>query len=456
MQSEKEKAAAIWRVAANRLKEKSEPTYEMYFANVVPVGINPEGALILGVSDDFFLEWMSGYTDMLSNALRNIDGIDYAYTLESGHQPEIAAKIEERPVRTSASVESFPNAPEPIAPINGGHRHTFDNFVVGEENRYAFAACKKTATQPGVYNPLYIYGSTGTGKTHLLQAVATEYYRNNPHAIIRYQPCEEILNNFVASLAAGTAGQAEFRASLRNVDMLLVDDVHMLAGKGALQEMFFNVFNALYQKNSQIILTSDKQPCEIKGLEDRLVSRFEWGLTTEISSPGFEIRLAILKQLQEDQQIKLDDEVLQFIAQNISSSVRRLQGALTRLVGFSSAMHQKITIERAESMLHSLIEEENASRIISIEDIQRKVAEHFDIRMSDILSQKRPKNIAEPRMIAMYLCRRMTNYSFPEIGAAFGKNHATVINAMKKVPELCERDESIRRSVALLERQLKH
>ena len=179
-------------------------------------------------------------------------------------------------------------------------------------------------------------------------------------------------------------------------------------------------------------------------------------MTTEISSPGFEIRLAILKQLQEDQQIKLDDEVLQFIAQNISSSVRRLQGALTRLVGFSSAMHQKITIERAESMLHSLIEEENASRIISIEDIQRKVAEHFDIRMSDILSQKRPKNIAEPRMIAMYLCRRMTNYSFPEIGAAFGKNHATVINAMKKVPELCERDESIRRSVALLERQLKH
>jgi chromosomal replication initiator protein len=227
---------------------------------------------------------------------------------------------------------------------------------------------------------------------------------------------------------------------------LLVDDVHQLANKTQLQEEFFNTFNSLYNSNKQIILTSDKQPCEIQGLEDRLVSRFEWGITTEITTPEIETRLAILRMKQEEHLIKLDDEVLFFIASRISSSIRRLEGALLRLVAFSSAMSNcKITIP----------EEEANNKKVSIENIQKTVADHFDLRVHDILGNKRPKNIAEPRMIAMYIARQVTDFSLPEIGLAFGgRNHATVIHAVKKIKSDCEKNENMKRTVSLLKRQV--
>ncbi|QSH41701.1 chromosomal replication initiator protein DnaA [Lentisphaerota bacterium ZTH] len=456
MRKEETKAEIIWNEAASRLQRQlHKTTYEQWFQNILPVNLDGN-VIVLGVSDDFFADWLKdNFDDVLSDALASIDDIDYAYKFEYGHTPEkntrgktALKEISASPERSESKVK-LPSK----RPSNCLSRHTFENFVVGEENRYAYTAAKTAAENAGLYNPLYIYGGTGIGKTHLLQAVAHESLIKDPSIRIKYTTCEEFLNNYVDSLRLKK--HAEFRSSVRNVDILLVDDVHMLANKTQLQEEFFNTFNTLYNQNKQIILTSDKQPCEIAGLEDRLVSRFESGVTTEINAPGFETRLAILKMMQEEHLVKLEDDVLQFIAANISSSVRRLKGALLRLVAFASAMSvSAISVEKAETLLHKLLEEENASKTISLEAIQRAVAEHFDIRVNDILSSKRPKNIAEPRMVAMFLCRKLTAFSFPEIGTAFGKNHATVMNACKKVPELCSKNENMRRSVSLLERQL--
>lgn len=457
MQVEKINVANVWQVAADRLQNQIHATtYEQWFQNIVPLSIDKE-ALILGVSDDFFADWLKdNFDDILCDCLKDIEGVDYSYSFKSGHVPE--KKKEPAPIKAEKELVKTAQKQNLKAkktkPGNCLSRHTFDNFVVGEENRYAYTATLTAAENLGLYNPLYIYGGTGTGKTHLLQAVAHHAVEQVPGTRVRYITCEEFLNNYVDSLR--NKKHSEFRSFVRDIDILLVDDVHMLGNKTQLQEEFFNTFNSLYNQNKQIILTSDKQPCEIKGLEARLVSRFESGVTTEISIPGFETRLAILRMMQEEHLVKLSDEVLQFIASNIHSSVRRLQGALFRLVAFASAMSvADVGVEQAEQLLRKLLEEETAAQTVSIESIQKIVADHFEIRVNDLLSNKRPKNIAQPRMIAMYLCRKLTSFSFPEIGNAFGRNHATIMNACKKVPEICSKDENIRRSVSMLEHKFK-
>ncbi len=441
-------ASRVWSQVAGKLrKQLSTESFQQWFANIVPVAVE-DGELHLGVSDDFFADFLSShYGDLIVGALQEVDGAD-SYRLTGGFLPaEEEAQVCSAPV--SAAI---PATPAPRVQ-NCNKHHTFANFVIGEENRYAYSAARRAAEEPGLFNPLFIHGNSGTGKTHLLQAVAHAVKEGNPQARVRYATCEEILNHYVDSLRTGQ--HAEFRSSMRDVDLLLVDDVHHLANKTQLQEQFFNAFNTLYNDNKQIILTSDRQPCEITGLEARLVSRFESGVTTEITVPGFETRLAILKMMQQEQIIKIDEAILRFIATNITANVRRLKGALLRLVAVSSVTMRNISMEDAERQLHKLIEEENAARVISIETIQQQVARYFELHVSDLLGDKRPRNIAEPRMIAMYLSRVLTNCSFPEIGQAFGKNHATIMNAMKKVPELCEKNETLRRSVALIERQLK-
>ena len=441
--------ADIWQVAAERLQQQIHiTTYEQWFQNIIPVTLN-ENSIVLGVSDDFFADWLKdNFNDILCDSLKDIEGSDYSYSFKSGYLPE----KKENP--KTASKPKTVRTTKKVKPGNCLSRHTFENFVVGEENRYAYTATQTTAESPGLYNPLYIYGGTGTGKTHLLQSVA-HYAVDKDHGTrVRYITCEEFLNNYVDSLR--NKKHSEFRTFVRDIDILLVDDVHMLANKTQLQEEFFNTFNSLYNQNKQIILTSDKPPSEIKGLESRLVSRFESGVTTEISIPGFETRLAILRMMQEEHLVKLSDEVLQFIANNIHSSVRRLQGALFRLVAYASAMSvADIDVEQAEKLLRRLLEEETAAQLVSIESIQRVVADYFEIRVNDLLSNKRPRNIAQPRMVAMYLCRKLTDFSYPEIGNAFGRNHATIMNAWKQVPKLCSKDENMRRSVSLLEHKFK-
>jgi chromosomal replication initiator protein len=450
----------LWEKTCGNLRQKTqEKTFEQWFSGIVPISLNEE-QVTLGVSDDFFAQWLEdNFGELLTEAINAAGGREYTITFESGHIKEaVAVEVAETEVdKVKPVVVNAGNEKSATAKINFGSplllRHTFDNFVVGEANRYAFTVAQTAALDPGCYNPLYIYGSTGTGKTHLLHAVSNHISKSHPEANVLYLTCEAFLNKYVDSLK--NKSHDKFRQSVRSADVLLMDDVHMLAGKTQLQEEFFNTFNQLYHDEKQIILTSDKQPFEIKGLEERLVSRFESGVTSEITPPDVETRLAILKLMQEEHLIKIDDEVLFFVASRISNSVRRLKGALMRLVAYSSAMSKcVITIEVAERLLNRLFDEENANKVISIELIQKTVAEHFDLRINDILSSKRPKNIAEPRMIAMYLSRQLTDHSFPDIGKAFGRNHATIMNALKKVPQLCSKNESMRRSVSKLQHQL--
>ena len=452
-------AAELWKIAAERLRSMvPDNIYQQWFANMRPLRL--DGAcLVLGVADSFFADWVEGsYSSHIAEALSNIAGHDYDHKFEEVDfeiEAQAAAEpaVEEKPV-PEAKPETLSNIENPARSSRVYSNYTFDNFVVGEENRYAYTAARTAAEKPGLFNPLYIYGNTGIGKTHLLHAVAHEVQKNNPNMVVRYATCEEILNCFVESLKSHQYGS--FRSQLRDVDMLLVDDIHVLGSKGQLQEQFFNAFNALYSEGKQIILTSDKRPSEISGLEARLISRFEQGVTTEIYAPGLEVRIAILRGMQQDFMMRFDDEILEFIASRISSNVRRLRGALMQLLTrVSLDQDMPITIERVEYILHSVFEEEFTSQQITVDDIQKKVAEYFNLRISDLLSNKRPKSIAEPRMVAMYLARKLTDSSFPQIGSAFGRNHATIMNAWTKVPELCAKDEELRRAVSLLERQLK-
>lgn len=451
MELDHQDAAKIWNVAAGRLKECNANLFEQWFRLLLPLELR-DGKLKLGVSDDFFASIIvDEYDDLLLAALENIDGVSYGYALEAGHEPPVAPPPPPPERKTPALVRR-------PGPQNCLAEHTFENFVVGAENRHAFAAAKTAAENPGLYNPLYLFGDSGVGKTHLLQAVATAMHRRDPSLVVRYAPCEELLNDFY-NLLQQKSSLKDFRESVRNVDVLLVDDVHSLAKKPQMQEEFFNMFNTLYNQRKQIILTSDKHPCEIHDLDKRLETRFESGMTAEIGAPEFEARLAILRMMRNDvlSKVPLSDEILEFLAQNISSSVRRLKGAFIRLAGYASMSgNDKLTVELAEDLLHSQLAQECAAQDISMERIQSTVAGHYGLPLSDLLGSKRTRGVAEPRMIAMYLCRELTKNSSTEVGAAFGRNHATVLHAEKKVPELCRDNETIRRAVAQLKHQLRH
>ncbi len=452
MHSGDAEARQIWRFACEKLGDLlHQVTFEQLIHNIVPLRV--EGSVLyLGVSDSFFSGWIQDNYDVeLKQALSNVNGRAFEFAFEEGHIPE--ETFEEPETQTAEAHVNAVLTKTPSSPKGCNAQHTFDNFAVGEENRYSYTAARTAAENPGLYNPLYIYGGTGLGKTHLLQAVAHQVLTMKPNAVVRYVTCEEFLNSYVSSI--GNKSLPEFRDSFRAVDLLLVDDVHFLSNKTQLQEEFFNTFNTLHNHNKQIIMTSDKQPSEIQGLEARLVSRFESGLTTEIFPPGFETRLAILQLVQEKHLIKIDDSVLRFVASRISSSVRRLIGSLTRLVAYASVGNCQITEKMAEDLLRPLFEEEQSSKNITIEAIQRAVSEHFEMSRNDMMGSQRPKNVAEPRMLAMYLCRELTNHSFPEIGQAFNKNHATVMNAVKKIPALCLKDEKLRRSAEMIKRRLR-
>ncbi len=452
-------AVDIWSVAANRLKALNAQLYRDWFQKITPLSVD-DCMLKLGVANDFFGDWVKkNYDDLILDALKGIGGNDYDFEFESGHIPPDVP--EPAPVATIIpEPELKVETPQPVkaTPKRRGFmdEHTFDNFVVGAENRHAFAATKTAAEEPGLYNPLFLYGVSGVGKTHLLHAVMAYVRSHNPEAVVRYTTCDELLTNFYDLLQQRSSLSA-FRSSVRDVDVLLVDDVHSLAKKTQMQEEFFNLFNTLYRNNHQIILTSDRQPCEISDLDKRLESRFESGMVAEVGVPGFEARLAILQMWRNQDVLNkslLGDEFLEFLASSISSNVRRLHGAFLRLVSYAS-LNGKLTLEEAEELLHIQLAQESALRDISIEEVQRAVASHFGVTITDILGVKRSRGIAEPRMIAMYLCRELTGRSSTEVGTAFGRNHATVLHAEKKVPELCLDSETMRRSVSQLKHQLR-
>ena len=368
---------------------------------------------------------------------------------------------------TAATEVSEPLASPSPAPVPKAHkekassaaatgmnpRYTFENFVVGTNNEFAHSAALAVAKSPAVtYNPLFIYGVSGLGKTHILHAVGHHVLAKNKSAKIVYLSSEQFTNEFIDAIQHGTL--VKFRKKYRQADVLLIDDIQFFAGKERSQEEFFHTFNALHDGHKQIVLSSDRPASEIEKLEHRLVSRFEWGMTAEIQPPDTETRIAILRSKAESLNIRLASWVIEFLADKIRNNVRRLEGALMRVASYMSLSEKEINRETIETLLRDIFQEQ-ARKAVTIDQIQRSVAEHFDVRLADMTSKKRPANIAFPRQIAMYLSRQHTGSSLTDIGDAFGgKDHGTVIHACKLVKKRMEDDEKTRQIVGLLDSKL--
>ncbi len=440
----------IWAEARIRIADAigNPDTYSRWIEGIVPLSFEKD-VLLLGVSDDFTEDWIRTHFEVLiRNALAETLPSKLKIVYETGHssfKPNTSEHI-----LLSTSSENVPALSD--SSDTPSDDFTFNSYVVGPENRFAFAAANGAATGEGMLpNPLFIYGSTSCGKTHLMKAIANEVKRGRKGKLVEYVSCEDFLNIYVDSLRKRS--HYEFRNRFRNVDFLLIDDIQLMATTPRLQEEFFNTFNCLHSENKVIMLTSDKMPSEINGLESRLVSRFESGLTLEIEPYGEETRLAILRKKQEKHNVKINDEILKFIARNISSHVRKLEGALNRLIGALIYAGSEMTIANAEKILRPYLEEAASNRV-TIEKIQRTVAEFYDLRISDLTGKKRPNNIVVPRMVAMFLCRKLTDRSLPDIGEAFGRNHATVIHAVNKIQKDSSADSSFSGLLAQLKRRI--
>jgi chromosomal replication initiator protein len=373
-------------------------------------------------------------------------------TVGKGHAvvPDVAPKVEPpRPKRESVrtSHQSTNDARGVMNP-----RYTFGSFVVGINNQFARAAAMAVAEAPArTYNPLFLHGSVGLGKTHLMQAIGHLIQENRKHLRVLYVTSEQFTNEYISAIQHGEL--AKFRKSYRQVDVLLIDDIQFLAGKDRSQEEFFHTFNALCDGSKQIVLTSDSPPTEI-AIEKRLTSRFEMGLTAELQLPDAETRLAILRHKMSGMPEKLTDPVLDFIAERVKTNIRRLEGALNRVAAFAQLHGRPITVPQTEVLLRDLLQQEG-QQTVSIDLIQRRVAETYDLRIADMTSKRRPANIALPRMVAMYLSRRLTPASLNEIGEAFGgRDHGTVLHANRTIEERMKSDEKLRRIVTYLSEKL--
>jgi chromosomal replication initiator protein len=408
-----------------------EDVFQMWFEPLVCLEVT-EDSLVLGVPNDFAQIWIhDNYLDLIAQRLR----------LTAGRLVNVTLRKMDAASRAAAGHGS-------LIP-----RNTFDTFVVGANNQMAHAAALAVAQAPAqAYNPLFIYGDTGLGKTHLMHAIGHAILRNNPESRIAYLSTEKFTNEFIQALQENSL--TKFRQRYRHVDVLLIDDVQFLAGKERIQEEFFHTFNDLFESGKQIVISSDRRASEITKIESRLVSRFEWGLPADIQAPDFETRLAILRSKAATLKCEVPEPVLTFIAQNVTRNIRRLEGALIRVASHSALFSKPLDVVMAERLLHDMLMEQ-AQTLLTIETIQKRVADHFQIRHSDMTSKRRPNNIAIPRQIAMYLARTLTKHSLQEIGDAFGgRDHGTVIHACKAVDNMMEQDASMRGSVSFLKTQL--
>lgn len=444
----------VWNKACDYLRDVLHAdVFSRWIAIIKPLRLD-DNRLILGVDNDFYQTWLEeNYLSLIVDALQSAGAppdivIGFEISPTEDHvfpEPTPARAVKRNRTRNSRSRSS------PVRPLLNP-QFTFDQFVVGPSNSFAHAAALAVAQVPAkAYNPLFIYGDTGLGKTHLMQGIGHFIYQANTLSNVCYTSSEALLNDYVTSLQDRTL--VAFRNKYRNMDVLLIDDIHFLAGKERLQEEFFHTFNALYDARKQIIMTSDRPAAEIAGLEQRLVSRFEWGLVTELESPDFETRLAILRYKQSRAKTTLSDELLMFIAENVKSNVRRLEGALVRAISYAALTRQPLSLQSLRYLLRDALEQEQQDDL-KFEDIQRIVAEHFDVRLTDMSSKRRPRSIALPRQVAMFLCRRMTCASLPEIANAFGKTHATVLHACRSIQQRITVEEPLRENVRSITRKL--
>ncbi|MEO1857096.1 MAG: chromosomal replication initiator protein DnaA [Rubritalea sp.] len=447
----------IWNAVSGYLQELLSPdAYQRWFDGATCAEIS-QSEIRIAVPSDIHQVWIeTNFMPELQSAVSQVlDASVVARVCVEGSDAVTTNDSEKAELDCSVSMLAADKASldKKLKGVGLNPLFNFKRFVVGRNSEFAHAACTAVASGSGVsYNPLFIHGGSGLGKTHLMQSVGNRMLSENPNAKVVYLTSEKFTNEFIDSVKKGDL--EKFRRKYRKADVLLIDDIQFLAGKERSQEEFFHTFNTLLDLQSQIVLTSDRPACEIKHFEPRLISRFESGLTVETQTPRMETRVAILRKKMDDWDVKLTDEVIRFLAERIRSNVRRLEGALVRLATYASLGGTTITIERAETLLRDILREEGAKQV-TIDAIQKAVSEHFDIRLADMSSRRRPANIAFARQIAMYLSRKMTQSSLMEIGDAFGgRDHGTVIHAVKKVEQRIGKESLVRDTVDLLDAML--
>ncbi len=444
------RVSAQWaRIRARMRGEFGETAFQSWLKPLICKDFQ-DGIVHLSVPTRFMKNWIeTQYGGRLLELWRaenpSVTGMEIVHAGErdqaSSSRPVPEAPAPDSKAQSDASISA------PLDP-----RFRFDNFIVGKPNELAFAAARRVAEADNVpFNPLFLFGGVGLGKTHLMHAIASHIRQSSPEKRILYLSAEKFMYQFIRALRYKDT--MAFKEQFRSVDVLMIDDVQFIAGKENTQEEFFHTFNALVDQNRQVVISADKSPAELEGIEDRMKSRLGWGLVAEIHSTTYELRLGILQSKAEQMRADIPAKVLEFLAHKITSNVRELEGALNRLVAYANLVGRSITLETTQEVLHDLLRAND--RRVTIEEIQKRVAEHFNVRLSEMHSARRSRSIARPRQIAMYLSKQLTARSLPEIGRKFGgRDHTTVMHAVKKVDELKQQDGSFAEDVELLRRML--
>lgn len=443
--------ADLWDAALNNIEKKiSKPSFDTWLKSTKAHSLQGD-LLVITAPNEFARDWLEErYSNLISTILAEITGeeLEVKFIIPQNQNEEEAdfPTPQKKPKRVEEHVELQQNV------LNT--KYTFDTFVIGSGNRFAHAASLAVAEAPAkAYNPLFIYGGVGLGKTHLMHAIGHYVLDHNPSAKVVYLSSEKFTNEFINSIRDNKA--IEFRNKYRNVDVLLIDDIQFLAGKESTQEEFFHTFNTLHEESKQIIISSDRPPREIPTLEDRLRSRFEWGLITDITPPDLETRIAILRKKAKAEGLDIPNEVMLYIANQIDTNIRELEGALIRVVAYSSLINKDINADLASEALRDIIPS-SKPKIVTILDIQKIVGQNYSIKLEDFKAKKRTKSVAFPRQIAMYLSRELTDYSLPKIGEEFGgRDHTTVIHAHEKISKLLQTDSQLQKQVKEIKEMLK-
>lgn len=434
---------AVWPDVLESLSERLNTSqFATWFSRTTCLEVTEE-VIRIGVPNNFYFEWLSRqYSQDVAAAVADVVGRQLVVKFEVAEELDepAASQTEELPPAASFQVGEVAPARTELPPARKQPQHTeiqlndeytFDNFVVGPGNRMAHAAAMAVVEQPGrIYNPLFIHGGLGLGKTHVLQGICHDLIVRQPNLRILYTPCEQFVNRFIAALEKGCVDA--FRDQFRMLDVLVIDDIHFLASKEQSQEEFFHTFNALYQQHKQIIISSDSAPKEIPTLEERLVSRFKWGLVCKVEKPTFETRMAIIRKKASRQGVALPDEVIEHLAMSLKTSVREIEGAVTSLIGYCALMNEPLVLDTVRLALGDLIG--NRKKRITMDRIIGLVTDHYSVKLSDLQSKKRFQSITLPRQVCMYLARRYTDHSLSEIGGYFGgRDHSTVLYATEKI-----------------------
>jgi chromosomal replication initiator protein len=444
--------AELWQNVLQLLQSRvSRPSFDTWLKSTRAAQWT-EDALIICAPNNFAREWLENrYTRLIEAAVLECTGQDADIRIVTEEEHDHASPPPPQPAkRTVVSAE-----PVHVGGSMLNAKYTFETFVIGANNRFAHAASLAVAEAPAkAYNPLFLYGGVGLGKTHLMHAIGHYIAEHNPSARVLYISSEKFTNEFINAIR-DNRGES-FRNKYRNIDILLIDDIQFLAGKEQTQEEFFHTFNALHEERKQIVISSDRPPKEIPTLEERLRSRFEWGLITDIQPPDLETRIAILRKKAKAENLDIPNEAMMYIANQIDTNIRELEGALIRVVAYSSLINQDISVHLAAEALKDIIPS-SRNRVVTIQDIQQRVGEFYGMKLEDFKARKRTKNVAFPRQIAMYLSRELTDHSLPKIGEAFGgRDHTTVIHAHDKITGMLSQDQELYKIMQSLKEKIKN